>query len=326
MVFAQLAVSWKKILFYSLLKESRTRCDTVTVVFDMMQNQPLPKINVTEQYYCRQLWLYTLGIVIHTSNHQQKPHNVHLYTWTEIESGKGSNEIASALCHFLSSMKRRFLKRGYRQLHLFCDSCSGQNKNASMMAMLLSYVNSKANPFQEVKVVFPIRGHSYLPADRVFGRLEKEYRRQEVMKTPNSYYEIMKLHGRVHKICTDWNVFNYKKLADQIFKKGLIKVQQTRIWKFKKNLQSIECQTTYFGPLIQYNILKRNVPRVPCCKPTVCRYETHLSEEKREDVMKLLSFVLLNPDEEEFYAQALQTTATRKPKKCQRGNRPTMKL
>lgn len=43
---------------------------------------------------------------------------------------------------------------------------------------------------REIEVIFPIRGHSYLPPDRVFGRIEKEQRRLPIIKTPAQYQEI----------------------------------------------------------------------------------------------------------------------------------------
>lgn len=42
--------------------------ETMTINFDLMQNQPLPKTSVSEASYARQLWYYTFGIVIHDDN------------------------------------------------------------------------------------------------------------------------------------------------------------------------------------------------------------------------------------------------------------------
>lgn len=168
--------------FFQLLSEARDDRRVMAIAFDMEQNQPLPKTNVSEAYYSRQLWLYNLGIVIHSS--KQTRGHVRLYTWLESESGKGSNEIASALRDVLKRVHKNVVKHKIRQLHLFADSCPGQNKNSAVIAMLLQYVNSPENPFREIKVIFPIRGHSYMPPDRVFGRIEHDLRKQSVIKTP----------------------------------------------------------------------------------------------------------------------------------------------
>jgi hypothetical protein len=154
--------------FYTAMKESRLQCDVLTLVSDIQQNLPLPKINITKQYYSRQLWLYNLTFVVHCGC-KQAPKNVFVYTWTESQSGKGSNEVCSALAYVLRRLRGRVLKRQYRELHLFSDSCPGQNTNSSMLAFLLTYVNSPADPFKKIHFFFPVRGHSYMPPDRVFG-------------------------------------------------------------------------------------------------------------------------------------------------------------
>lgn len=63
-----------------------------------MQNQPIPKLSVTELFYSRQVWVYNLTFVLTTE--KQIPQNCHMYTWTETESGRRPNEVPSALIHF----------------------------------------------------------------------------------------------------------------------------------------------------------------------------------------------------------------------------------
>lgn len=92
--------------FYGLLNEE-VDASTVTFAVDMMQNQPLPKIPIGETFYSRQLWQYLLGIVRHFGkNSQQRKHDCFLYTWTEHQSGKGSDEISSALVDFFTRFMR----------------------------------------------------------------------------------------------------------------------------------------------------------------------------------------------------------------------------
>lgn len=62
---------------------------------------PLPKTNIGEAFYKRQLWLYNLGLIC--VDNTEVPY---MYTWLESESGRGSNEIISALLHLLSTNYR----------------------------------------------------------------------------------------------------------------------------------------------------------------------------------------------------------------------------
>jgi len=175
------------------MKESRQCKYTLTVAFNMQKNLPLPQTNVTETYYSRQLWLYNLTFVVHVGSlkHVQSPQNVFSYIWTESDSGKGSNKVCSCLANFLRRIKQRAIHCRYKKLDLFSDSCPAQNKNKAMVALLLKYINSVLCPFKVIRFIFPMRGHSYLPADRVFGRIEKKVREIEVKKSPEDYYHII---------------------------------------------------------------------------------------------------------------------------------------
>lgn len=90
--------------FYDLMNVASE--DTITLCFDMMENQVLPKTPIGAAYYSRQLYLYIFGIVRHHGkNGEQSKNDVHFYTWLESENHKDSNMIASALQHHLSCRK-----------------------------------------------------------------------------------------------------------------------------------------------------------------------------------------------------------------------------
>lgn len=131
--------------FFKLMynkKENEIICS-----FDMMQNQPLPKLSVTDIFYSRQAWLYNLTFVSNSS--EQTTDNVDLYTWLETQSGRGPNEVCSALLHFLIKLEDKFIAAGQSPtiLKLFSDSCSAQNKNQFVMALLLYFINYKSKHF-----------------------------------------------------------------------------------------------------------------------------------------------------------------------------------
>lgn len=115
--------------------------DTVSVSFDMQENQPLPKLSVGEVYYSRQIWMFNLTFVIHGPN--QGKENVFIYTWTENQSARGSNQVCSALMDFIKVLENRFQGDPQKpsKLRLFSDACSGQNKNRTLAGSLLHYVN-----------------------------------------------------------------------------------------------------------------------------------------------------------------------------------------
>ena len=302
--------------FYDLLKESKRTCDALTVVFDMQQNQPLPKTNVTEAYYKRQLWIYNLAFVIHDGRKNRRKDR--FYTWTKNQTGKGSNEVTSALVHFLKKLTKLGRRRKFKRLHLFCDLYLGQNKNLTMLAVLLCYVNRTANlPFQKVKLTFPIRGHLYLPADRVFGRVTKVLKKLPVMVSLNEYYAVYNKYAEVFALGKEWkNLYNYPDMASRMLKTTPIPTQGSRVWTFVRNSQQVKISNTYFGNEKTYSPLKHEWAgeRLIACKPKVLPFVTHVTEEKIADVRALLDLVPLDEETKLFYDEALKEAAKKKEK------------
>lgn len=84
---------------------------------------------------------------------------------------KGSNEVVSCLDNYFQSPKLA----GVDTIHLFSDSCGGQNKNSTVIHYLYSLVRN--GKFRYIRHVFPIRGHSFMPCDRDFAKTEAKKRK-----------------------------------------------------------------------------------------------------------------------------------------------------
>lgn len=48
------------------MKMAEKKEKVVSVSFDMMQTQPLPKLSITDVFYCQQVWLYNITCVINS--------------------------------------------------------------------------------------------------------------------------------------------------------------------------------------------------------------------------------------------------------------------
>ena len=105
--------------------------------------------------------------------------------WPEFVSQKGSNEVISCLEVYLSKLPERVTT-----LYLYSDGCPGQNKNIYLVHYLFTLV--KLGEFQHIQHHFPVRGHSFLPNDRDFGRTEMQKRKAERVYTSDQWYEVMK--------------------------------------------------------------------------------------------------------------------------------------
>lgn len=182
--------------------------NTISLCFDLQQVQYLPRITIGEAFYKRQLPFYSFCVVPPGKNKSAT-----FFTWNATEGHRGSEEIASALLHYLNKEKSKWAP-GITKVRLFCDGCGGQNKNRHIIQSLAFWLaNSDLENLQSIEMFFPVRGHSYLPADRVFGRVEKQMRRIKEVILPSEYNAIYREHGVVKEVNSDWLIRKFKDLA-----------------------------------------------------------------------------------------------------------------
>ncbi|CAG9836534.1 unnamed protein product [Diabrotica balteata] len=152
--------------FYSSLRQRKEYCaeqeKAMLLCFDYMANISLPTIKVQEKYDLRQLCVYPF--VIHNSN--KDPATFYLYH--QGVAGKGSNEV----CFFLKKSIDENVPANVDEVYLYTDICTGHNKNYTMIRLLMQPTDS--GRFKKVVYRLPIRGHSYLPCDRVFGLVKHD--------------------------------------------------------------------------------------------------------------------------------------------------------
>lgn len=207
--------------FFSLLREAPN--NVLVLSFDMQKNQCLPQIPDQDAYYCRQLYFHTFAIVQGTSKCKLTKDNVFCYVWTEDQQAKGSNQIASALYDRLNNTD--FC--GYDSVKLFCDGCGGQNKNRNLVGMCSKWLVEKAPAtVKDIELIFPVRGHSFIPPDRVFGLIENDIKRRQEIVSPETYVDLVESHASVIRLGQDCPVYDWKQSTDDQIKK-------TTAWHFK---------------------------------------------------------------------------------------------
>lgn len=188
--------------FHTLMKENPEA--SVTYVFDLQQVQAIPKVTIGEAFYARQISFYSFCVTDVATK------NPHFYVWNETQASRGAQEISSALIDFL---EKAHIDVSINKIRLFADGCGGQNKNQHVVHALTYWLQKKSpKNIKEIIMYFPVRGHSYLPADRVFGRVEKNLRKTEEVLNPEAYIKIYKESGIVRILGEDWFIKNYKDL------------------------------------------------------------------------------------------------------------------
>lgn len=75
------------------------------------------------------------------------------------------------------------------------------------------------NPeINSIELVFPVTGHSLMPADRQFGVIEKKLKKREVMTHPDEITEIIQESSSVVKLGSDCVVQNWRDAVRRVLK------------------------------------------------------------------------------------------------------------
>ncbi|KAJ8875159.1 hypothetical protein PR048_023052 [Dryococelus australis] len=182
-------------------------------------------------------------------------------------------------------------------LRLFTDACSGQNKDTNMMMFLLNYIH-KSRTFKYVEYYFPIRGHSYMPPDGIFGRFEQELRKNDTILEPNEYHKVFATDATVNVLGTDWVISIFMDASKKaLVKKNFpLKCVSNVFSSIQKSIKPILVLKIHIMVCQQLSSVQK-VPALP--------EENHVSQKKRQDVDKLLKFVTLSEHPRMFYQNAL---------------------
>lgn len=139
--------------------------------FDLQKvlNTPYGKNNML-LYYSRKYSYLNFTV------YESKTQNTFCYLWGECDGKRGSNEI----CTFLYKYIQKVDTRGtIKSLSLYCDSCSGQNKNRQIVSMLY-YALQRCCNLKTITLTFLLPGHTMMPVDSVHACIENELKNKTV--------------------------------------------------------------------------------------------------------------------------------------------------
>ena len=147
--------------------------------FDFQKNLPTPKLTVGKQFYLRLLWTYLFGIYCVSND------TLCAFMWSELIAHRGANEVVSSLAHFIFNMKQG--RTGAKWSIWWADNCPGQNKNHCVIWFFLDLI--RRGIYARIDYKFLVVGHTYGPADRSFGVIEKHTKKIENIYTPQEWCE-----------------------------------------------------------------------------------------------------------------------------------------
>jgi len=158
------------------------KCDKslLGISYDLQKTQPIPYLSTNKAYYARQLNLYNFGINILAENSGV------MCTWHEGTGKRGSVEVCSALYEFLSKQDLTKIKK----IHSFSDCCGGQNRNRNVISFKMFCCNEFG--IDEWQHTYMETGHSFLPNDLNFAKIEQRKKREKNIYCYSSWIDVIK--------------------------------------------------------------------------------------------------------------------------------------
>ncbi|KAG5895958.1 hypothetical protein JTB14_027958 [Gonioctena quinquepunctata] len=168
----------------------------VFLSFDLEKCLATPMLQNNVSFYKRSLWTYNLTIY---SCVNKKKYAI-CYIWDESLGGRGGQEIASCLRHYILS-----LPESVTEINMFSDCCSGQTRNnyfSVMLSLLMEDFNKNGRSIV-INHKFLEPGHTHQEADTIHGAIEK------VKKYILDFKSCLKSHYVHRKINTDKETINW---------------------------------------------------------------------------------------------------------------------
>lgn len=149
------------------------------LTFDLEKALPVPTLTCSIAYYKRFMYVYNFGI------HECSSDVGYMHLWDETIASRGSQEVASCLFKHINENCTHF-----KQIVMYSDACTGQNRNIKLALVLLRLVQDKNNSIQIIDHKFMTSGHSFLPNDADFGVIEMKAKKK-VQYGPSDWYNII---------------------------------------------------------------------------------------------------------------------------------------
>lgn len=166
-----------------------------------------------------------------------------------------------------------------------------------MIAMLLRWLLQAPKNIEGVELIFPVRGHSFIPPDRLFGLCEKDFKKQEVIETPQGYIDIIQKYATIRRLGIDLEVFDWKQEASDHLKpisQWHFKFKPCKRYFFKRLTNSrqmihVQGEEFYYHTCGSFKSIMKGKKTVSAINPSVVTKDSApVNNKKVLDVKRLL--------------------------------------
>lgn len=286
-------------------KRDRENVNAFVVCFDLENVFALPRANVGTFFYKRKL--NTFNMTAHCST-SKKGYGV---IWHEGQSGRGSNDIASAVIKILNAIADDHSEDPrLKHIILWSDSCVPQNRNR-VFSTALKYFLTQRPELESIQQKFCEPGHSSIQEiDNMHSRIEKACGPSEIY-SPLSLMRILITVNKLQMFQMRGEDFkNFHAIANN---GAFDRIPYTKVKSLmyeKKNPKVLKYKTGFLQDFQSVNIF-RIITKTRGSKDNTFNIfnglktataEAPLTNEKKKDIKSMLKFM---PEGDRAYMTAL---------------------
>jgi hypothetical protein len=271
--------------------------------FDLQKVLTCPAGKVGTIYYKRKLATYNLTIF------DMRTKQGYCYIWDETTGKRGSCEIASCLWLWLQTLPTTVNK-----VTLYSDSCSGQNRNTSMIGMMLAAVELLS--IQEINHKFLEPGHTQMEVDSMHSCIERASKAANIY-VPHDWSTVASLAKKTGKPyhvvkMQQTNFLDFKNLSEQIVnnKSKLVSgkkfsFMQCKWMRFEKSSNTVKVKTTLddseFDLLRVHNSATLDSASLRHSMVQLYKHQISISIAKHNDLLYLCDKLVIPKEFHDFY-------------------------
>lgn len=190
-----------KEIFLEDQKMSKEDISVLCTSFDLQKVLNTPHGKAITLFYSRKYAFYN------ESFYESGTRNGYCFLWGESDGKRGCNEIATIVFQYLKLIDEQ---KTHSCINLYCDSCTGQNRNRAMLSALTYFIEN-SNFIKCIKITYLLPGHTMMPVDSIHSTIESFIRNRTVW-APSEWYTIISNARTCPKKynCIELNHFDFK--------------------------------------------------------------------------------------------------------------------
>lgn len=129
-----------------------------------------------------------------------------------------------------------------------------------------------------------------MPPDRVFGRIKKCLRKEEIIVSPHQYYDVFKKFSTVYVLNKDYVIYDIKNIIKTFMKPNVIKTTEQKVFTYYKGIKTVNVSSNYEDNLIStytISVLKRGTSLNTLDKRKIYHQKLIMSSLQNKKMLKM---------------------------------------